>query len=91
VSATAIQQQERLCFGQARGDVGVGCEHQQGLFDFEGYTFIFKVNAFNTLNHAVWNNNYQATNDINFGGLLKGPTAQGNNPRQIQLSATLRF
>jgi hypothetical protein len=45
----------------------------------------------NALNHAVWNNSYQTTNDINFGALLKGPTAQGNNPRQVQLSATLRW
>jgi hypothetical protein len=57
----------------------------------EGYNFIFKVDAFNVLNHAVWSNNYQTTNDINFGALLKGPTGQGNNPRQVQLSATLRF
>ena len=57
----------------------------------ESYSFILKVDAFNALNHAVWNNNYQTTNDINFGALLKGPTAQGNNPRQVQLSATLRW
>lgn len=57
----------------------------------EGYSFILKVDAFNALNHAVWNNSYQTTNDINFGTIQKGPTAQGNNPRQVQLSATLRW
>jgi hypothetical protein len=57
----------------------------------EGYNVIFKVDAFNVINHPVWNNNYQTTNDINFGTIQKGPTAQGNNPRQVQLSATLRW
>lgn len=58
---------------------------------YESYNLILKVDAFNALNHAVWNNNYQTTNDSNFGALLKGPTAQGNQPRQVQLSATVRW
>ncbi len=58
---------------------------------FESYRLILKVDAFNALNHAVWNNDYQTTNDVNFGALLKGPTGQGNNPRQVQLSASLRW
>jgi len=57
----------------------------------ENYALVLKMDAFNAINHAVWNNNYQTTNDINFGTILKGPTAQGNNPRQVQLSATFRF
>jgi hypothetical protein len=57
----------------------------------ENYSLTLKIDAFNVLNHAVWNNSYQTTNDINFGALLKGPTAQGNNPRQVQLSATVHF
>ena len=57
---------------------------------WESYTLIFKVDAFNALDHAVWNNNYQAPNDANFGALLKGPTGQGNEPRQVQLSGTVR-
>ncbi|WP_187143351.1 carboxypeptidase-like regulatory domain-containing protein [Terriglobus albidus] len=58
---------------------------------WENYTLIFKVDAFNALNHAVWNNSYQTTNDANFGALLKGPTGQGNQPRQVQLSGTVRW
>lgn len=58
---------------------------------YENYNLILKVDAFNAINHAVWNNNYQTTNDSNFGALLKGPTAQGNQPRQVQLSATVRW
>lgn len=57
----------------------------------ESYRVILKVDAFNVTNHPVWNNSYQTTNDINFGTIQKGPTAQGNNPRQVQLSATLRW
>jgi hypothetical protein len=58
---------------------------------YENYNLILKVDAFNAINHAVWNNGYQTTNDANFGALLKGPTAQGNQPRQVQLSATVRW
>lgn len=58
---------------------------------YENYNLILKIDAFNALNHAVWNNSYQTTNDANFGALLKGPTAQGNQPRQVQLSATVRW
>lgn len=63
----------------------------KGFQIFENYTAILKIDAFNALNHAVWNNNYQTSNDVNFGALLKGPTGQGNQPRQVQISATVRF
>ena len=58
---------------------------------YENYKFILKCDAFNVTNHAVWNNSYQTSNDIYFGSLIKGTSAPGNNPRYLQLSATVRW
>ena len=64
---------------------------QKSFSVYERYRVIFKIDAFNALNHAVWNNSYRTNNDTTFGTIQKGPDAQGNQPRQVQLSATVRF
>jgi len=75
--------------------LGANSEFDSNLsksFDtFESYKLIFKIDAFNVTNHAVWNNGYQTSNDVYFGTIRKGITAPANNPRQVQLSATMRW
>lgn len=55
------------------------------------YQFILRCDAFNAVNHAVWQGNYQTSNDVNFGNLIEGPTGQSNQPRSLQLSGTIRW
>jgi len=62
----------------------------------ENYSLLFKCDAFNVTNHAVWNNNYNGNNggninDGTFGSFQKGNAAQANTPRYVQLSATVRW
>jgi len=64
---------------------------QKSFSLYEGYNLILKMDAFNALNHAVWNNSYRTNSDATFGTIQKGVDAQGNQPRQVQISATLRF
>jgi hypothetical protein len=64
---------------------------QKSFSVYESYKLILKIDAFNALNHAVWNNNYRTSSDATFGTVQKGPDAQGNQPRNVQISATMRF
>jgi hypothetical protein len=64
---------------------------QKSFSVYENYRVILKIDAFNALNHAVWNNSYRTNNDATFGTIQKGPDAQGNQPRNVQISATVRF
>jgi hypothetical protein len=58
----------------------------------ENYSLMFKMDAFNVTNHAVWSQGYSTTiNDGTFGSFVKGNSAQQNTPRYVQLSATLRW
>jgi hypothetical protein len=58
----------------------------------ENYNLTLKVDAFNVDNHAVWNNSYSTTQtDGTWGSINPGPTGQGNNPRYVQLSATVHW
>jgi Carboxypeptidase regulatory-like domain len=75
--------------------LGAGSEFDANLqkaFDvYGGYEFILRCDAFNATNHAVWQGNYGTTNDVNFGNIIEGPTAQSNTPRSLQLSGTIRW
>jgi len=64
---------------------------QKSFSVYERYRLILKIDAFNALNHAVWNNAYRTNGDATFGTIQKGVDAQGNQPRNVQISATVRF
>jgi hypothetical protein len=58
----------------------------------QNYVMTFKIDAFNVDNHPVWNNGYSTTQtDGTWGSITPGPTGQGNNPRYVQLSATIKW
>ncbi|MDR3792322.1 MAG: carboxypeptidase-like regulatory domain-containing protein [Terracidiphilus sp.] len=65
----------------------------QKNFDLvESYKLTLKLDAFNVDNHPVWSNSYSTTQtDGTWGALTPGPTGQGNNPRYVQLSATIKW
>ena len=70
---------------------------QKSFNVYEGYRFILRCDAFNVTNHAVWNGGYSTNNDSSstatalFGTIQEGPSGQSNNPRSLQLSATVRW
>jgi hypothetical protein len=56
----------------------------------EDLKFQLRLEAFNTFNHPLWQENYEgSTQDSNFGTIEKGPWGQSNLPRQVQISMKL--
>ncbi|HVW76641.1 MAG TPA: TonB-dependent receptor [Alloacidobacterium sp.] len=52
----------------------------------------FRLEAFNVLNHPLWQENYEnSAQDTNFGTIEKGPWGQSNLPRQMQLALKLMW
>jgi hypothetical protein len=65
---------------------------QKNFSILENYALTLKLDAFNVDNHPVWNNAYSTTQtDGTWGSITPGPTGQGNNPRYVQLSATVHW
>ena len=51
-----------------------------------------RLEAFNVLNHPLWQVGYDATaNSPTFGAIAKGPSGQSNLPRQVQLAVKLMW
>jgi hypothetical protein len=51
-----------------------------------------RLEAFNVANHPLWQENYQgSTQDTNFGTIEKGPWAQSNLPREVQIALKLMW
>jgi hypothetical protein len=51
-----------------------------------------RMDAINVLNHPIWQNDYNSSaNDLNFGTQQKGPQGPQSVPRELQLSAKLRW
>jgi hypothetical protein len=49
-----------------------------------------RLEAFNVLNHPLWQVGYNTTtNDPTFGQIQKGPSNQSNLPRQVQVAVKL--
>lgn len=58
----------------------------------EGVKLQLRLEAFNTLNHPLWQINYTgSTQDTNFGTIERGPTGQSNQPRTLQLAAKVSW
>jgi hypothetical protein len=56
----------------------------------ESVTLQLRLEAFNTFNHPLWQENYTgSTQDTNFGTIERGPSGQSNLPRQLQLAAKI--
>lgn len=54
---------------------------------FEGFTLQVRMEAFNALNHPVWNQGPDTNiQDSTFGVVARGASGQNNLPRQMQLS-----
>lgn len=52
----------------------------------------FRLEAFNTLNHPLWQDGYDGTaNSTTFGTIPKGPWGQSNLPRQMQVALKLMW
>lgn len=52
----------------------------------------FRLEAFNVLNHPLWQVSYTSTaNDPNFGTIQRGPSGQSNLPRQVQVAVKLMW
>jgi hypothetical protein len=52
----------------------------------------FRLEAFNTLNHPLWQEGYDGgANNSTFGTIPKGPWGQSNLPRQVQLALKLMW
>ncbi|HVJ06782.1 MAG TPA: TonB-dependent receptor [Acidisarcina sp.] len=52
----------------------------------------FRLEAFNVLNHPLWQENYTGSaNDPNFGTIQRGSWGQSNLPRQMQLALKLMW
>jgi hypothetical protein len=59
---------------------------------YENLNLQVRVEAFNVFNHPLWSENPDnSTNDSTFGLIQRGPTGQSNLPRQMQLSAKIRW
>ena len=58
----------------------------------EGIKLQLRLEAFNALNHPLWqegySNNFQ---DTNFGTIEKGPWGQSNLPREVQIAVKLMW
>ncbi|MFT4113477.1 TonB-dependent receptor domain-containing protein [Silvibacterium sp.] len=51
-----------------------------------------RLEAFNALNHPLWQEAYEGSaQDVNFGTIEKGPWAQSNLPRQVQVAVKLMW
>ncbi|HTF64801.1 MAG TPA: hypothetical protein VK638_19145, partial [Edaphobacter sp.] len=51
-----------------------------------------RMDAINVLNHPIWQNDYNSSaNDLNFGTQQKGTQGPQSVPRELQLSAKLRW
>ena len=58
----------------------------------EGMNLQLRLEAFNVLNHPLWQENYQGSaQDTNFGTIEKGPWAQSNLPREVQIAVKLMW
>ena len=58
----------------------------------ENYGLTLKIDAFNVGNHPVWSNSYSTTQtDGTWGSITPGQTGHANNPRYLQLSATVHW
>ncbi len=56
----------------------------------EGIKLQMRWEAFNVLNHPLWQESYQSTiQDTNFGTIEKGPSGQSNLARQMQIALKL--
>ncbi len=50
----------------------------------------FRLDAFNVLNHPLWQNGWDLSfADPNFGTITKGPSGQTNLPREVQLAVKI--
>jgi len=51
-----------------------------------------RLEAFNVLNHPLWQEGYNSTgNDPNFGTIERGPWGQSNLPRQVQVAVKMMW
>jgi len=58
----------------------------------ENFKLQFRLEAFNVLNHPLWQEGYDGTaNSPTFGTIPKGPWGQSNLPRQVQLALKLMW
>ena len=52
----------------------------------------FRLEGFNLLNHPLWQLSYDSTaSSSTFGAIAKGPSAQSNLPRQVQIALKLMW
>jgi hypothetical protein len=52
----------------------------------------FRLEAFNALNHPLWQLNYSnSAQDTNFGTIERGPSGQSNLPREVQVALKLMW
>jgi hypothetical protein len=59
---------------------------------YERLNLQLRIEAFNVFNHPLWSMDPDdSTNDSTFGLIQRGPTGQSNLPRQMQLSARIRW
>lgn len=58
----------------------------------EGMKLQFRLEAFNAANHPLWQEGYEGSaQDTNFGTIEKGPWAQSNLPREVQIALKLMW
>jgi hypothetical protein len=56
----------------------------------DNYKLQFRLEAFNVLNHPLWQEGYQGSaSDPNFGTIERGAWGQSNLPRQVQIALKL--
>jgi hypothetical protein len=59
---------------------------------YERLKLQLRLEAFNALNHPLWQEAYEgSTQDTNFGTIEKGPWAQSNLPREVQIAVKLMW
>ena len=59
---------------------------------YENLKLQLRLEAFNALNHPLWQEGYDSTaNSPTFGAILKGPWGQSNLPRQVQVALKLMW